>query len=100
MTEILISDNVYDMNKYSSSYDPLLVRGSNSGSAYGFASANNSRVWVQNPATTASEVFADQFLGWVTNTWETNPDGSWTAQGTARAEWMNTNMTGFLAAYR
>jgi hypothetical protein len=83
-------------------FNELLIRSSDSNSYSGFASPNNERVWVQNPSTTTSEVFADQFLGWVSNTWETDLSdnyGKWTPAGAARAAWMDQNLAGFLLAY-
>ena len=80
-------------------FDDLLPRNPDSNSYSGFASPNNQRVWVQNRDTTASEVFADQFLGWVANKWETDAGdryGKWTPQGAARANWMNVNMVEWL----
>jgi hypothetical protein len=79
--------------------NPLLQRSSDSNSYSGFASRNSQRVWVQNPSTSASEVFADQFLGWTRNTWERLPGdryGVWTPEGAARSNWMTTNMSVWL----
>ncbi|MBI5823368.1 MAG: RHS repeat-associated core domain-containing protein [Chloroflexi bacterium] len=80
-------------------FDELLLRDPDSNSYSGFASRNNERTWVQNPATTASEVFADQFLGWTMNKWQTdagNRYGKWTVQSATRANWMTTNMAEWL----
>jgi RHS repeat-associated protein len=77
--------------------NPLLVRGEDDGYYYGFASRQNERTWVQNPSTSPSEVFADQFLGWTFNTWETEGYfGGLSAQGNARSQWMSTNMSNWL----
>jgi hypothetical protein len=75
--------------------DPLLVRSSDRNSYSGFASRNSRRTWVQNSSTSPSEVFADQFLGWTFNTWEKlekDRYGVLTEAGTARSNWMTTNM--------
>jgi RHS repeat-associated protein len=49
-----------------------------------------------NPVTQTDgrgEIFADMFIGWVYNTWETAREGSgWSPTGTKRANYMNTNM--------
>jgi RHS repeat-associated protein len=79
--------------------NPLLERGSNPFKSYGFASPNNQRTWVQNSSSSESEVFADQFLGWVRNTWERLPNNRydvWTDTGKARSAWMTTNMAEWL----
>ena len=70
-----------------------LERGSNQGYSYGFASTGDERTWVQNPSTATSEVFADQFLGWVFNQWERSASGDLSAQASERASWMDTNMS-------
>lgn len=88
-----------DMDEYKDGFNTLLLRSSDKNLSSGFASPSSERTWVQNPATSATEVFGDQFLGWVRNTWETdrgNRYGKWSAAGSARATWMTTNMTDWL----
>jgi RHS repeat-associated protein/CSLREA domain-containing protein len=73
------------------------------GPYYGFASPNNVTAWqmhfVGDPASTSfySEEFADTFLGWVYDTWETTDDGTLTLAGTIRSEWMEQWMSGWLS---
>ena len=42
--------------------------------------------WQQTQVATAGEEFADMFLGWAYNQWETSPAGA------TRSGWMNANM--------
>ncbi|WKZ53206.1 MAG: RHS repeat-associated core domain-containing protein [Anaerolineales bacterium] len=77
----------------SMSTNSWLERGSNQGYSYGFASTGDKGTWVQNPSTATSEVFADQFLGWVFNQWERTASGDLSAQASERASWMDTNMS-------
>jgi hypothetical protein len=62
------------------------------GPAYGFHSLQNQIIWQQSLEGKDSEEFADQFLGWVFNKWQENPDGSLHRDGKARADMMNANM--------
>jgi RHS repeat-associated protein len=63
---------------------------------YGFASA--SITWQQHPDSSPSEVFADQFLGWVFDNWEMN-NGILSIRAQARSEWMNINMSSWINDY-
>ena len=38
------------------------------------------------------EIFADMFIGWVYNEWETRVDGTWTTKGQERADYIARNM--------
>jgi hypothetical protein len=68
------------------------------GPSSGFASGQNQFTWQQSYslAGSNSEEFADMFLGWTYNTWETNIDGNFTPAGTARSNFMNDNMPGWI----
>ncbi len=86
-----------------------LVRGTDPNGYYGFASNSHDMLWQQHgcnldapkpkqPANphpwdceVGAEIFADQFLGWTFNTWET-VGGDLSPQGKARSDWMNENM--------
>jgi|GEM_PF-5471916 len=85
-----------DTDPYKEGYNELLVRGTDRNFHYGFASSLNERVWVQNPSNLPTEVFADQFLGWVCNKWEIDSKGNLTDAGAARSDWMIKNMTEWL----
>jgi len=63
----------------------------------GFGSALNVRDWVMNSENVNYEVFADQFLGWVFNKWETGPGGNLTEDAITRSNWMNSNMSKWLS---
>jgi len=92
---LLLDDNMTNLS--SPGYNQLLVRGTDPNLSYGFASSNNDTTWVQDSSTKAGEVFADQFLGWTRNNWETDPNyGGWSNAGNARATWMTTNMAKWL----
>jgi hypothetical protein len=60
----------------------------------GFASGQNQFTWQMSYANAGSpiEEFADQFLGWVFNTWESDASGNLAPYGQARSDWMNNNM--------
>jgi hypothetical protein len=60
--------------------------------ANGFASVGFP--WQQSRVNVGhfSEIFADQFLGWVFNSWERRSDGRLTDIALARSKWMTTNM--------
>jgi RHS repeat-associated protein len=75
--------------------NPLLRR-PDTGSNYGFASSGFP--WQQSFVDVDDywEVFADQFLGWVYNTWETDEFGQLTVAASARSIWMNINMAEWL----
>jgi len=45
------------------------------GPNFGFASRQNVYTWQQSAVETDGEEFADQFLGWVFDTWAHNPEG-------------------------
>ncbi len=62
------------------------------GPSYGFASLQNQIIWQQSLSGEDPEEFADQFLGWVFNQWQVNPDGSLHRDGKSRADMMNANM--------
>jgi len=92
-----------------------LVRGTDPNGYYGFASKSIDMLWQQHgcnldapkkrkpgepkqPANPrpwvcegGTEIFADQFLGWTFNTWQTKGN-ELTSQGKARSDWMNENM--------
>jgi hypothetical protein len=85
-----------DTDRYKEGYNELLIRGTDRNLYYGFASRLSERVWVQNPSNLPTEVFADQFLGWVCDKWETDSDGDLTDAGIARSNWMVKNMTEWL----
>ena len=76
--------------------DLLLARSDDYSLNYGFASPLEERVWVQNPENKHYEIFADQFLGWTFDFWETGSDGSLTDAAFARANWMDENMLKWL----
>jgi len=54
------------------------------GPYYGFASPKGFFTWQMNPAADYSEEFADTFLGWVYNKWETDQIGNLTKAGQIR----------------
>jgi hypothetical protein len=58
----------------------------------GFASPQNQFTWQQSLDGSDNEEFADQFLGWTFNMWETNENGRLTTDGQARSDMMNSNM--------
>jgi hypothetical protein len=70
--------------------NPLLDRGSDTAGYYGFASDQNSpRLWQQsvgNAGTATTEIWADMYLGWTSNTWEVSPAGA------DRSAFMTNNM--------
>jgi len=54
--------------------------------------------WQQSRVTSASEEFADMFIGWTYNTWQMDAStGGPAAAGRARSEWMTTNMAEWLS---
>jgi RHS repeat-associated protein len=73
--------------------NPLLDRGAADG-YYGFASDQSSpRKWQQSvgdAGTAHTEIWADMYLGWTSNSWETKADGSFTARGEARSNFMSS----------
>ncbi len=73
--------------------DRLTFTGSEkqTGPSYGFASLQNQTTWQQSLVGSNNEEFADQFLGWTFNKWETE-NGTLHPRGSARAAMMNTNM--------
>jgi hypothetical protein len=64
---------------------------------YGFASEGDP--WVQNDSTEPNEIFGDQGIGWVFDTWEADLDGVLSDAGVARQNWMNENMPNYLFLY-
>ena len=58
----------------------------------GFASRQNQTSWQVSLEGSDSEEFADQFLGWTFNKWETNLSGSLTTDARARSNMMNNSM--------
>ena len=66
------------------------------GNYYGFASQQNVIVWQVSLQGDDSEEFADQFLGWTFNMWQTNSDGTLHPDGKARRDMMDTNMPGWV----
>jgi RHS repeat-associated protein len=64
------------------------------GPYYGFASRIDVRTWQMNSSESPGEEFADTFLGWVYNTWESPNTGS--PGGRIRSEWADQWMTGWL----
>jgi RHS repeat-associated protein len=68
------------------------------GDFLGFASQQNVLTW-QMAVTNAGdpgEEFADQFLGWTFDTWERNPDGSFTDYANMRRNFMDKYMPGWI----
>ena len=65
---------------------------------YGFASSSDIRTWQMHPSGEAKEEFADMFLGWVFNRWETNAYGP-TPDGSTRSQWMDKYMNIWLNNY-
>lgn len=64
---------------------------------YGYAGNSLSpRMWQQSLDGAPSEQFADMFLGWVFNQWETNPNGTLSPAGGAMSNFMNTHMREWL----
>ncbi len=64
----------------------------------GFASGQNQYDWQMSYALAGatSEEFADQFLGWTFDTWETDFNGLLTDDALMRSIWMNYNMPGWI----
>ena len=64
----------------------------------GFASRMNVFTWQQSYALAGSaiEEFADQFLGWIYDKWETDEDGAITDDGEARSDFMKKYMPGWI----
>ena len=56
---------------------------------YGFYGPADQRPWQMHPTGSASEEFADMFIGWVYGKWEGSPNNL-TPDGLARMNWMNT----------
>jgi hypothetical protein len=48
--------------------------------------------WQQSGSGAPGEEFADMFLGWTYNRWETFPNGSLNRAGRGRSEWMASHM--------
>jgi hypothetical protein len=69
----------------------------------GFASRMNVFTWQQSYALAGSAVeeFADQFLGWIYNTWESGDyrDGL-SKEGFDRSSWMKDNMPVWIDIFR
>jgi hypothetical protein len=63
---------------------------------FGFASPNNIHTWQMNTSPTREEEFADTFLGWVYNKWETNSAGGLALGGQIRSEWSDQWFLGWL----
>jgi hypothetical protein len=62
---------------------------------YGFATMcnqSNGQGFQQSCDPYFGEESADMFLGWVYGKWEMNPDGSTSAGGTQRANFLDVNM--------
>jgi RHS repeat-associated protein len=77
-------------------FQTLLSRGAdNDMEAYGFAGTLFG--WQQSPSTASGEIFADMVIGWTYGRWETRIDGSLTDSGAARAQFMNSNMPGWIS---
>ena len=80
--------------------NPYLGREADPALDYGFASTQISpRSWQQSTleaGTAHSEIWADMYLGWTSNAWATNRDGSFTARGQARSNFMNSAMVPLL----
>jgi RHS repeat-associated protein len=82
---------------------PGLRRSASPGGYQGFASDNSDSTWqlhgkdlaYPGSASGAGEVFADQFLGWSANSWQTE-HGALTVDGSLRANWMNEHMPGWV----
>lgn len=68
------------------------------GPNYGFASGQNVFSWQQNPSASSSEEFADSFLGWAFDTWETRGDAL-TVDGKSRQSFMNLHMPAWINSF-
>jgi hypothetical protein len=68
-----------------------LPEGQDLGPNYGFASQQGVLTWQQNGSGTPNEEFADMFLGWTFNTWETERN-RFTRDALARSRWMDSYM--------
>ena len=53
--------------------------------------------WQQSHSAEASEEYADMFLGWAYNRWETDVNGAFTPDGAARSNWTSSNMAQWIA---
>jgi RHS repeat-associated protein len=108
-------DTPYGKLEHDMQVDTRLKRGTDTNLSYGFASPGYNLAWQQHscytddrtqsnpPCTSSGEIFADQFLGWTYDTWETelNPFTGGAVlndSGRARSSWMNTNMSRWLTA--
>jgi RHS repeat-associated protein len=83
---------------YQSNHDKFPDRGGDlnpetSIANYGFFGPFKSSPWQQSGEISASEEFADQFVGWTYNTWASDPYG----YGQARANFMNYHMSLWIA---
>jgi len=102
-------DTPYDKLSADMVSDRRLRRGTDSNQAYGFASPGYNLAWQQHscyvddlsepypPCILSGEIFADQFLGWTYDAWETrfNPITGrleLSTEAEVRSEWMNDNM--------
>jgi len=61
------------------------------GPNYGFASPQKVYTWQQSALEIVREEFADQFLGWTFDEWESDEFGL-TEKGQLRSDWMDQNM--------
>jgi RHS repeat-associated protein len=64
----------------------------NDANYYGLAGPRNQTTWHQNPIGDPNEEFADTFLAWVSNAWETNSIGKPTIAAQDRINFMNAWM--------
>lgn len=64
------------------------------GRTWGFASYQGETIWQQNLSGSSSEEFADQFLGWAYNMWDTTTTDM--ASGIQRSGWMGQYMPGWI----
>jgi hypothetical protein len=62
------------------------------GPGWGFAGPQNQFTWQQSNEGGDNEEFADQFLGWTYNEWETGNNGGIVPAGQFRSDMMNMNM--------
>jgi RHS repeat-associated protein len=63
------------------------------GGYYGLAGPRNVREWHQNPSGDPNEEFADTFLAWASDAWETNSSGASTIGAQDRINFMNAWMS-------
>jgi RHS repeat-associated protein len=72
---------------------PEIYNRPSTGGYFGFASVGFPWQQATHNVGSPSEVFADQFLGWIYNTWDT---GETRDIGQKRSDWMNVNMATWL----